>query len=130
MTPEEYLKLQHDGGALILGSDLVDQTDRTLLFGFNYENMTHHVYLKDGVIHTVRYMLDKEVHEHPVFDNTNYLPGKRTYPTRSDFEFCLKLQHVGMDPCYTTYDKREFDMKRYGVYFGRTLDQPLVKDNK
>ena len=120
MKSDEYLRLQQ-GAALILGADLLNQADRTLLFGFTQDHETHHVYLQDGVIHTVRYLLDGAVREYPIFDNENYKPDKRVYPTRSDFEFCLKLQQSNVHLTYTTYDERELTKKMHGVYFGRIL---------
>ncbi len=109
MTEAEYKSLDEvrTSPAVIKGSDLKDQTPRTLLYGYDYDRCSWHVYLDfDGLIHLVRYDHSDRlmVHEteETVDANTDYRPTKRSYPEDCDFEFTKLLREADAYPCFTT----------------------------
>lgn len=101
---------------------LRNQEDRTLLYGYTCERLTWHVYLKDGVIHTITYNQTFEnegvnahqITEIDIKDNKDYVPNKRVYPALCDFEFCMLLRQNGVDIPFTTYEEKP-NKKFYGV---------------
>lgn len=110
MTPEELTALQafQPSTVIVKGQDLKNQENRTLIFGYTVERDTFHVYLHDGEIYTV---IENKIHDNPrkswdfrrevteidVGQNENYVPSKRIYSERSDFEFCQLLMQGGIE---------------------------------
>ena len=126
MTTEEYTAIQKlltPSHALITGDDLTNREDRTLLFGYTCERETHHVYIKNGIILCVRYSRQRAIQIIDVDCNEAYVPDRRLYPARCDFEFCYKLRLADVHLSFTTYDDAE--KKRpliAGCYFGEILN--------
>jgi hypothetical protein len=107
---------------VIKGSDLQNQKDRSLIYGYDCERNTFHVYLKDGKIHFVLYgySLEPELlnyqSEDSIEDNKEYVPNKRIYPFCSDAEFCMMLKKRGVYLSFTTYLERE-EQDFYGYVY-------------
>ncbi len=127
MKLEEFKLLTEN--SLINVNDLHNKEDRTLLYGYTMERSTFHVYLKDMKIHTVVYNTDysgdnpkpKNMIEVEVISNHDYIPDKRLYPERCDYEFCklLKGNNVHSLP-FTTFDTdRHIDKSDF---YGFTLE--------
>ena len=122
MTKEELRQYEtyNTQEKLITVNDLANKKDRTLLFGYDCNRKTWHVYLKDGKIHTIRYSRDYandkfvDLTNIVVVDNSDYIPDKRVYPSASDFEFCLLLKKAGCKITMTHPDDRE-EKKYYGA---------------
>lgn len=85
---------------------LKDRRERTLLYGYNLDRTTVHVYLKDGVIHyyhydhndiQIAYCSCTRMHAQSL------VPTKRLYPEVCDFEFCTVLASMGVHLPFTTY---------------------------
>lgn len=95
----------------IRGVDLINQTNRTLVYGYTKDRGTFHVYLKDGCIHIKIYGLrgsEWVMDEDNVLTDESYVPDKRAYPETCDFEFCKLLRYRGICIPFTTWtDGRE-----------------------
>lgn len=110
MTPDELTILREfePSYVIVVGRDLENQENRTLLYGYTVDRETFHVYLRDGEIYTV---IERKIHDTPnkpsefrreleqiqVGQNENYVPNKRIYPEYSDFEFCHLLMRGGIE---------------------------------
>lgn len=110
--------------------ELSNQSDRTLLWGYNIDRESHHVFLKGGLFHVfvysgvgrvtnarklqwedVRQTIDvKRLTVKNVLDleRDGVVPNKRLYPEACDYEMCLLLRLKGVNLPFTTFnDKRE-----------------------
>lgn len=135
MTKEEYESLYniHEIDKPITVEDLEGNIeDRTLLYGYTCDRDTHHVYIKDGIIHTVVYntvnsvLYEKpdEIREINVTTDRQYLPDKRLYPERCDYKFCELLKKRGFSLPFTTWtDPSEISARTInGKFYGKTLE--------
>jgi hypothetical protein len=103
----------------ISAADLINKADRTLLYGYTCDRSTWHVYLKNGEIHTLRYISVKSTREILVTSNKDYIPDKRLYPERCDFEFCSFLKNLGYSLPFTTWT--EMAAEQQEAFYGETL---------
>jgi len=121
MTPEQVLDLKRlRCGRALKGRDLQDQRDRTLLHGYTWDRLSYHVYLQDGVIHQLIYTTLRATHsqaainhvvvshrtqdsEYFMGDVSMWLPSKRVYPERCDFQFCALLTLAGAEIPFTAF---------------------------
>ena len=102
-------------------SDLADQSDRTLLYGWNLDGAgTVHVYVEDRKLNILVYNHD----EHILFERCgselkieDMIPSKRAYPERCDYHFCELLMESGINIPFTTFQK---DIEP-AQYYGKTL---------
>lgn len=105
---------------LITVDMLNNKEDRTLLYGYTCERKTFHVYLKDQQIHTIVYSGGYEnnqpnyIREINVEYNCDYIPDKRIYPERCDFEFCMLLTMKGKKLLFLAYEEVE-KQQYYGL---------------
>jgi hypothetical protein len=106
MNYQEYKDLMQIGRnpQTLAGEDLKDQTDRTLLYGYTIERDTHHVYLKDGVLHLFVYQ-HSSIHKHESgrLLLESLIPSKRLYPGKCDYEFCRFLKSQGLHLPFTAF---------------------------
>lgn len=128
MTPQQYKKLCAVTSTTLPPltiKNLRNKSERTLLFGYTCERETFHVYIRDGRIYTVRYEGWKDnptPKEVTVKTDEDYVPDKRVYPTRSDYEFCRLLRTRDVYIAFTNQNQEE--LKRpliEGKYFGMVL---------
>ena len=109
MTAAEYKKLTEitPRVRLITAHDLTDKSGRTLLYGYTIEKLSWHVYLNyEEIIKTVIYEgHGGEVKQLNPECNEQYIPSKRLYPSKCDFEFCNLLKEAGVHLPFTTFDK-------------------------
>lgn len=123
MKKEQLIALQFSQPTICRVSELTDQTDRTLLYGYTLERYTWHVYLKDGAIHVYVYrnsfkgdevlryeVCGPEVH----LNSVNLIPSKRLYPECCDYEFCQILVDKDVHLPFTSWSDRE-PKKFYGL---------------
>lgn len=91
----------------ISAAELKNQTDRTLLYGYDFDRNTVHVYLQGGLIHYYKphtYASEPPLHEaKEKWDAEEVVPVKRTYPDLCDAEFCTLLRSKGISPNFTTW---------------------------
>lgn len=115
MNRGEYIKLIDLENTLITVSDLKDKSDRTLLYGYNFNRITHHSYIKDDEIVSVMYSYNEEPVKLDVDHNSIYVPMKRIYPEASDYEFCKLLKekgyHLNFLPFNDEREERQFHGK-------------------
>lgn len=119
MNTKEFRILQSLGktNQLISVDDLLQKSDRTLLYGFTCERHTWHVYLKEKQIYTVVYKYQESPREVKVETNEQFAPDKRLYPERCDYEFCKLLKEQGVYLPFTTWNE-SVELK---VYYGELL---------
>lgn len=114
MTDSEYVGLKQQmivlPKLLITIDDLKDKSDRTLIHGYTCDRDTFDIVLSGGQIR--KYVTEKMdvapwyiQREMEIVQNEDYIPNKRVYPDRSDFEFCQLLIHRGYRVPFTTYDQ-------------------------
>ena len=105
MTQDEYDILSHatpeDHSVSV--SELADKTDRTLLYGYDFERNTVHVYLKDGLIHWLSCGVHRSAETWE--EGTHLVPLKRVYPSLSDFAFASLLKSKDIGVSYTTFSR-------------------------
>jgi hypothetical protein len=120
MNKREYDRLCNDtrSGSFISVDELIDKSDRTLLYGYTCERLTWHVYLEDGVIHKVVYRSSGGDCEHSYYGEGfkvwELIPDKRLYPETCDFEFCSLLRGKGVDLLFTNFNEDRGESQYYG----------------
>lgn len=122
MTPKELEQLQGFDSPRDAEIGVVFGPDRTLLFGYDTDRRTWHVYQQGGLLHHVIYSYGSSA-----FDFTSVaerltavslVPNKRLYPERCDFLFCARLRQLGVGLPFTTYPNSSFENRQF---YGRTL---------
>ena len=114
---ESLKKVKQDKPTIITIEDLINRDDRTLLYGFTFNKDTWHVYLKNNEIYTVVYEFNGRPQPIEVRTNEDYIPDKRLYPERCDFEFCNLLKQKGFElPFYQWKDNVDFK-----IYYGEIV---------
>jgi len=109
MNKEQFDKLKGIEKAkeqVITIDDLINKTNRTLLYGYTCERDTWHVYIKDNKIFAVIYKYGESPKEMNIFSNYCYIPDKRLYPETCDYEFCKLLKDKEIDLPFTTWQDR------------------------
>lgn len=100
---------------MINADDLQDKSDRTLIYGYTCERSTFHTYLKNGEITVLIYSYNADKPEIvTVTSNNDYVPDKRLYPARCDFEFCKLLKENGIHYTFTTWEDYPEEKQFYG----------------
>lgn len=130
MKKEEFKwlnALKAMGNPTINSDCLRCKKDRTLLFGYTCDRRTFHVYIKNLKIHVITYRVNYEdgmdapkavdIKEIEVKANQDYIPDKRLYPEACDYEFCRKLQNIGCELLFTTWN----DARQKSQFYGITL---------
>jgi hypothetical protein len=118
MNQQEYEVLQNIDATLISADLLTNKSARTLLYGYTIERDTWHVYLdQNGVIQTVKYGYGEDSPIYPINVkwNDEYIPSKRLYAEKCDFEFCflLKQRNISLNFTTATFEK-EFNDQYHG----------------
>jgi hypothetical protein len=124
MTADDFAKTRNFRGLperRIIGDDLKNQEDRTLLYGYTCERDTWHVYLYDGVIHVVKYGYKEPLVEMHPATNEAFVPDKRLYPERCDFEFCKLLADYDVYLPFTTFDEKVYNETKDDSFHGYIL---------
>lgn len=116
MRENEYINIinmeEHTEG-LITAKHLKNKSDRTLLYGYDCDRNTFHVYLKGEEIHILRYKSTEVFTKLEVFSNHDYIPNKRVYPEYSDFEFCKLLKEQNIDIPFLPYKRPTINIGRF-----------------
>lgn len=121
--------------------ELTDRTPRTLLYGYNKNWATLHVYIgQDGLIHVLLHAplrdetgpgscgVDFLVLQHTFGVNggqsypEGYVPSERVFPEFSDFQFCTLLEDCGVNLPFAPF--RE-DVALSQDYHGATLEHGI-----
>lgn len=122
----QFLKMAEEKENLITAKDLsMPDKNRTLLYGYTCQRSTFHVYLKDGEIKVAIYKRLEDMWEWKVEYNNEYIPDKRIYPERTDFEFISLLMQRGVDVMshmLEWHDAANVTLKENG-YYGHILEE-------
>jgi len=127
MTKEEYeiLGSKRKNSAIHISS-LKNSNPRTLLYGYDFDRNSVHLYLKGVWFTYVRYnnhgdlLEQKDMYDIPIAaGHCYYIPNKRVYWEMSDFEFCLLLKEGGV-PIYFTNSNGNVVPQQF---YGKTLQQ-------
>ncbi len=101
----------------------------TLLYGYDSERRTYHVFQHDNEIHLVIYTPGTDgptIHEHKhdvTLPVDEIMPNKRVYPALSDFNFCRALMNKGYSVPFTTYDPERTLDSRGGLAGVTNIDE-------
>ena len=91
--------------------------DRTLMYGYNTNRDTFHLFWKDNIIHSIYYnstahRILSRVLYYDKIEALKCVPDKRVYPERCDYEFCKLLYSKGINIPFTTFvhnvEKKKF----------------------
>lgn len=89
--------------------DLIDQSDRTLMYGYEIDRSDVHVFIRDGVLKLLCYdgdeILFKQTH---MLDIDRCSPSKRVYPDATDYEFAVLMKNLGYPLTFTTMNDTEW----------------------
>ena len=105
MTPEQVFQLfqMQQGPSDLVGPDGV--ANKTLLYGYDCDRRTWHVWQKDGFINRAIY-----IHGNPSFEDHQcdltlsasiLIPNKRLYADACDYDFCVRLRSIGAHLSFT-----------------------------
>ena len=124
MTQEEYNELSNHWAtkSRINVSMLTNKNSRTLIYGYDLDRNTFHLYLEDCKFHLVYYNGNEYI-QGSIFtgfeiDPVICIPGKRTYPEVCDFEFCKLLKSFDISLNFTTFD----DKREIKQYYGKLIE--------
>lgn len=121
MNKKEYLELTK---TLIKVGDLKNMNDRTLIWGYDLERNSFHVYMKDDTLFKVVYSyLDILICsvQGESLDVAACIPSKRIYPEASDLEFCEILMKRGQTLPFTTFDEKREERQYHGLLLENLL---------
>lgn len=104
----EYLtRWKHAQPPATMSVDDIGRQDRTLVYGYDLDRTTVHVYKSGGELHALRYdshgVIVGYVHGTTV-DLEVLKPTKRAYPERTDYEFAAAMARVDSPLTFTTFD--------------------------
>jgi hypothetical protein len=107
MTDDEFTELLKDTqpNPRVHVSDF-DGRDRTLLLGQTRNDLTWHIYLKDGQIWRLIYRGNNlvTVEHQKSFLAENLVPDWRVFPEATDHQMAQRLQALGTDVPYLKFD--------------------------
>lgn len=121
MKENEFIKIlniEPPAKELITAKHLKNKEDRTLIYGYDCDRNTFHVYLKDEQIHILKYNSREVFPKLEAFSNDDYVPNKRVYPEYSDFEFCKLLKEQDIHISFLSYSE---PAKEPNPYFGKII---------
>jgi hypothetical protein len=129
MTQKEYLELSNHWATepLINVSMLSNKNSRTLIYGYDHDRNTFHLYLEDCKFHLVYYNGNEYI-QGSIFtgfeiDPFSCIPDKRTYPEACDFEFCKLLKSFDVSLNFTTFN----DKIEYKQFYSERIEDLVPK---
>lgn len=114
---EQLRYVQREQDEILSVDDLVNKNPRTLIYGYTCTRDTFHVYLEGSRIHIVVYNSTTEVSEKIAENNYDFIPDKRVYPEKCDYEFCGLLRKKDINIPFTTWN----DLEEEKQFYGKTL---------
>jgi len=123
INKEHYEKLNSERDTFSI-EDLVDKSDRTLLYGYTLDRQDVHVYVKNEEVHYIEYDIDNNIlfEKSGVFEDISELiPSKRSYPESTDPEFLAILMRRGVSGNFTTYCENRYEKIKNKKYQGFVL---------
>lgn len=133
MTPEQVTTLRNiasEPERAISIEDLADRSERTLVYGYDVDRNTFHLFVRAGEIRRALYRRDGEDFELISMASGDFMPracvpNKRAYPERCDFEFCRLISERRITVPFTSFDDsgREFEGPFFGPVFDEAFEQ-------
>ena len=118
MDRQEFLKINEDRirPFVLHVRMLKDQSDRTLLYGYNCDRSTWHVYMLKGTIYLHHYTPDSQLRKEScaAWEASELIPDKRLYPEACDAEMCKLLAGFGVHLPFTTFNEARPKSQFYG----------------
>jgi hypothetical protein len=106
MTREELKEIENIDREthLLTEYDLNNKEDRILISGYTCARDTFITELEDGEIrsYTIDFHSKQRIYRSIEY-NSDYVPTKRVYPHKSDYEFCKLLRRQGVSISFTTF---------------------------
>lgn len=105
--------------------------EKTLLYGYNVDRGTFHVYSHGGRIHLLIYITEgvKSYQVHDLWNCEDLIPNKRVYPERSDYKFCREVQNQGVRIPFLNYNLDQDQLPEPKQYYGKIhTDFELLED--
>lgn len=116
MLKEELLALSQlnskEKNIIITTEDLKNigvEKNTTLIYGYDINRNTRHVYFMDNFIHVLVYNSQKEIIDYEksiAIEADKLIPSKRTYPERSLFSFIKLIKEKGLYVSITTFNEK------------------------
>lgn len=105
----------------VFAGQLANKTPRTLLYGYDCDRNTLHVYF-DGtrfvtLWYTPRLFIYADFGDVLLLESTIVIPNKRLYPETCDFELCKLIRDQGVHLPFTTYNSDREGRQFYGLLF-------------
>lgn len=127
---EQLMGADRSEEVIFTATDLSNLADRTLLYGYTCARETWHVYLKNEKIVVVKYnneysrgiAVPKNMTYVHVKSNRGFVPDKRLYPERCDYEFCMLLKSRGIEFPFTSWNE---EVPSTNSYYGFTIEDAL-----
>jgi hypothetical protein len=112
--------------ALTAGTFSENYEDRTLLYGYDCDRKTWHLYTSDANVYLHIYDgVENVTIEHVNLSRAaprrselqaRIIPNKRLYPERCDFDFCVWAKMEGLHLSFTTHDGSLAELNSLGYY--------------
>lgn len=117
MTQEELNIIQNPSYRTIRIDELKNKKPRTLIYGYNQERETIHIYTDGERFFRVQYSVDRFISGQNVEEIRvdDCAPSKRAYPECCDFEFCSLIKDKGKYISFTTINKEREKKDFYGL---------------
>lgn len=123
MTKDEYTQLSKiwSISPTIKISDIKNPENRTLIYGYNKDRETFHLYLYEGMFVILWYSYPDiliSFAEETELDPDMCIPNKRIYPECCDFEFCALLRKYDVSLPFTNWNEYRETKQHYGLLKG------------
>lgn len=104
----------------IKSSDFLNKENRTLLYGYEINRSTTHIYMLNEEIHYLNYDFKKEIKIYETLKAFTdvHIPSKRSYPESTDPEFLKLAIENGIEICFTTYDEKRYEKIKDDIFQG------------
>lgn len=131
MTKEEFKKISGTNRFQIhvSVSELQNKEDRTLIYGYDIERNSKHIYLLDGKINTVIYNNQDKIIESFARDERTIarlcIPNKRCYSESCDYEFVKLLCEKGFreELCLLAYNEERAKRLENQKFHGKLISE-------
>lgn len=124
MNREEFENLDRSEAPRLVGvGDLLNRSDRTLLYGYDVDRNSWHVYLLGGEIHLLvrgqrnTIFFDAE----PSWVAEQLVPNKRVYPESTDKQFAELLFDRGAPMTFSRWSDERAERVRDLAFHGPVL---------
>lgn len=122
MNANQYELLQSKKISISLDK-MKDLKNRTLIYGYDCDRNSFHLYLKDKMFCLLRYSSTNIISYQKGYFllPNNCIPNKRVYPESCDFEFCELLNDYGISIPFTIFNTQRAKNLKRRKYHGLTV---------